>query len=223
MERSHFPDLEDVRKQVEFDRQMSMARVHRMRGDYVQAAEAIRLALRVKPEDADAQEFAADILAARGELEKAGEVYKALHEADPARASAEEKFARVTLQIAEGKRQQFLLRDMAENPDKYRKPTHAPSPLIAALVSTVPGLGQIYCGQFVKGAGFFLGIMCAWLFLGLMGFDWKMAVNDPQQFVHQIDPFSVVLLCLAIALHTYAFVDAPVYANKLKEKEKGLS
>ena len=201
---------------------MSMARVQRMRGDYVQAAEAVRLALHVKPEDAEAREFAADILAARGELEKAGEVYKALHEADPAWVSAEQKYARVTLQIAEGKRQQFLLRDMAENPDKYRKPTHAPSPLIAALVSTIPGFGQIYCGQFVKGAGFFLGITCAWLFLGLMGFDWKMAINDPQQFIKNIDVFSIILLCIATALHAYAFVDAPVYANKLKEKEKGL-
>ena len=200
---------------------MSMAHVHRMRGDYAQAAEAIRLALHVKPEDADAREFAADILAARGQLEQAGEIYKALHEADPARASAEEKFARITIQLAEGKRQQSLLRDMAENPDKYRKHTHLPNPLIAAVASIVPGFGQIYCGQFVKGAAFFVGVTCAWLFLGLMGFDWKLAVNAPQQFVRQIDPFSIVLLCIATTLHVYAFVDAPVYANKLKEKEKG--
>jgi hypothetical protein len=59
------------------------------------------------------------------------------------------------------------------------------------------------------------------LFLGLMGFDWKLALQDPQQFVRNIDPFSIILLCLASTLHVYAIVDAPVYANKLKDKERG--
>ena len=158
-------NADDVRKQAEYERLMHLAHVNRMRGDYAQAAVQIKQALELRPDDLDAREFAADILFARGELEKAAEHYKAIHEADPSRASAEEKFAKATLQIAEGKRQKDLLRMMIEDPTAFRSQYQPPPrrPVVAAILSGIPGLGHVYCGQLVKGIVIFAGSALCWL------------------------------------------------------------
>lgn len=202
---------------------MSLARVNRMRGDYARAAEAIRLALKVRPDDPDATEFAADILAARGETEKALKIYKTLHEADPSRASAEEKFAKLTIQIAEGKRQQMLLRDMAENPKKYHSLSAPRNPVVAAIISSAPGFGQIYCGQFVRGVVFFLTVMVSWFFFYLLrpNVSFYPADQRLEMFFRDVSPLALMFALIAFSLHVYAFVDAPVLANKLREQALG--
>ena len=129
-------DLDDLRKQAEFDRFMSAARVERMRGDYHRAAASVQQALRIRPEDADAREFAADVIAALGQPEKAAEVYKELFHDDPSRIGAEEKYAKATLQIAEGKRQRELLTHISDHPAKFAPPPR--NPLIAAVLSSLP-------------------------------------------------------------------------------------
>lgn len=214
-------NLEDARKKAEFDKQMSAARVYRMRGDYAQAAEAVRQALHIIPDDLDATEFAADIVAARGDLEKAADIYKSIFEADKSRTSAEQKFARITVQIAEGVRQQELLKDMAENPAKYRHMTGSRNPLVAAIISAAPGFGQIYCGQFIKGVIVFSSVMILWFFFYLMRPD--VGIYPPPQriaaFFQNLHPVAVFFAAAAVSIHMYAFVDAPVTANKLKAKE----
>ncbi|MCX6344258.1 MAG: tetratricopeptide repeat protein [Armatimonadetes bacterium] len=221
MERPTSTNLDDVRKQAEFDRHMSFARVNRMRGDYGQAAESVRLALQVKPDDAEALEFAADILAARGELQKASEIYKSLFEANPARTSAEQKFARLTIQIAEGARQQGLLKEMAENPAKSQAARGARSPLYAALLSSAPGFGQIYCGQFVKGVVICITVLVSWFFFRLLAPDVSFYAPDARlgMFAKNMSPMALVFALIAFFVHLYAIVDAPVYAYKLKENE----
>ncbi len=154
-------DLNDLKKQVEFERLTTAAYVYRKRGDYESAAQAINQALQINPSDLEAQEFAADILLARGKLEEAASAYKSIFEADRSRASAEEKYAKAIVLIAEGRRQQELLKEMLENPAKFRKP--ARSPVVAALLSIAPGFGHIYCGQLYKGIALFLGVMLSWL------------------------------------------------------------
>ena len=49
------------------------------------------------------------MLFANGKIEEAAREYKSIFTEDPTRVSAEEKFAKATLQIAEGVRQQNLL------------------------------------------------------------------------------------------------------------------
>lgn len=213
-------NMDDVRKQAEFDRQMGLARANRMRGDYAHAAECVRLALQVKPEDPEALEFAADVLAARGELEKARDLYKNLYGADPSRTSAEAKYARVTLQIAEGVRQQDLLREMAENPGKFQASRPTPSPLYAAMVSTAPGFGQIYNGQFMKGVIICVSVIICWFFfyLACPKVDFYPANQRLTMFFKDMSPMAIIFSLIGTFIHLYAFVDAPVYANKLKEK-----
>jgi tetratricopeptide (TPR) repeat protein len=214
-------DLSDVRKQAEYDRLMSNARVSRMRGDYSQAAESVRQALQISPEDTDAREFAADILAARGQMEKAAEIYQDIYTNDPARASAEEKFAKITLQIAEGVRQQNLLQQMMDNPEKFRNEPKR-NPLFAALASAAPGFGQIYNGQFIKGIVIFTVVAICWLLCYILRPDVSFYPVGQRawMFVKNQSPLAVIFACFATALQVYAFVDAPVYANKMNEQEQ---
>lgn len=211
-------EMDDIRVRDEFDRLITAAHVHRRRGDYAEADQAVKQALNLCPTNIDAREFAADILFARGQLEEALEAYKSICAEDPSRASAEEKYAKVILQISEGKRQRELLQDMLENPDKYRKP--ARSPIIAAILSAAPGFGQIYNGEFVKGAIFFTATMISWFFFYLLrpdvsGYRPEQRANE---FMQNLSPLAVIFALAAVFLHVYAFVDAPVFAGKQKEK-----
>ena len=218
-------DIEDVRKQAEFERLFRAAHVSRTRGDYEQAHELIRRALEIRPSDSEAREFAADLLFARGELEKAAEEYKSIFEADPSRTSAEEKFAKATLQIAEGKRQKELLRLMVEDPEAFRSTYELPprSPVLAALLSGIPGLGHIYCGQTVKGIVLFLITTLSWLLFFALRPN-VGGLGDPiVRFVHNLDAFAVIFLCAAVFTHMYAFVDAAVTAERVSKGLRDLA
>jgi tetratricopeptide (TPR) repeat protein len=217
--------IEDAKRQAEFDRLFRAAHVSRTRGDYEQAERLIGQALDLRPGDSEAREFAADLLFARGELEKAAEEYKSIYDADPSRTSAEEKFAKATVQIAEGKRQKDLLRLMIEDPGAFRSTYELPprSPLLAALLSGIPGLGHVYCGQTVKGIVLFLAVSFSWLlFFALRpnvgGF------GDPiARFVHNLNAAAVIFLCLAVFTHMYAFADAAVTAERVSKGLKDLA
>ena len=212
-------NLDDVRKQAEFERLITAARVHRMRGDYTMAEQTIRQSLEINPADIGALEFAADMLFARGELEKAADEYKRLFEQNKSRTSLEAKYAKATLQIAEGKRQKDLLQDLLDNPSKYRAP--ARSPLVAAIISTAPGFGQIYCGQLVRGIVLFMATMMSWLLCYAL--TPKVADLRMQDrltfFTRNMDPWAILFACAAIAIHVYAFVDATVLAGKSRESK----
>ncbi|MHB9035178.1 MAG: tetratricopeptide repeat protein [Armatimonadota bacterium] len=212
-------DLDEVKKQAEFDRLITAAHVHRRRGDYTEADRAINQALELRPTDLDTREFAADMLFARGKLEPALEAYKAILAEDSSRVSAEQKYARTVLQISEGKRQKELLQDMLDNPAKYRTP--ARSPLVAAILSAAPGFGQIYNGQFVKGAVIFAATMIFWFFFYLLRPD--VSIYRPEDrmmaFAQNLNPLAVVFALVSIFLQVYALVDAPVVAGKQKEKQ----
>ena len=196
---------DELRIQAEFDRHMTAAHVYRNRGDYPGATEEIRKALALKPDDLAAREFAADMVFAHGEVEKAAEHYKSILDVDPSRTSVEEKFAKAILQVAEGKRQQDLLKEMMENPR-----AHSPAPRsggLAAILSIAPGFGHIYCGQYIKGMIIFAAWALAWVlclsFVGLPG--------------HRLTTATVFFGCLATSLHLYAVVDAASAAEKTRK------
>jgi tetratricopeptide (TPR) repeat protein len=220
-------DPDEVRKQAEYERLTRAAHVSRVRGDYAQAALEIKRVLELRPDDLEAREFAADILFARGELEKAAEHYRTISEADPSRASAEEKFAKATLQIAEVKRQKDLLRQMIEDPTAFRSQYQPPprSPIAAAVLSGIPGLGHVYCGQVVKGIVIFAGAALSWLFF--FALRPNVSYVPPNQriemFLKNLDPLTIVFLCAAVAIQMYAFVDAAVTAEKTGKSPKDLA
>lgn len=223
-------DLDDVRRQSEFDRLLTSAHIHRRRGDYEQAEQCINQALQIKPNDLEAREFAADLLFARGELEQAAQQYKSIYEQDKTRSTTEEKYARTIVQIAEGKRQQELLREMLENPRKFQTPTR--SPVVAAVLSGIPGLGHIYCNQYYKGIGLFLVTVLSWMIFYALsptmpdysGLSDRAAdlINSSSRikyFAENLSVSAILYMCIAIFAHVYTFVDAAVTADKTKPKK----
>jgi tetratricopeptide (TPR) repeat protein len=216
----------DPRKQAEFDRLMNLARINRMRGEYKLAGDSVELALEVIPDDPEAREFAADILYATGKWQEAADAYKAIYEQDPSRTTAEEKYAKVLLQLAEGKRQQDLLKDLLENPQSAQ---HVPdrSPAVAAVLSGIPGFGHVYCGQVVKGVVIMAITALSWLLFFLI----RPHITMPEGYTiaqrasalyGQTDPAAIVFMLIAIGMQVYAIVDAAVTADKLNSRKKGI-
>jgi tetratricopeptide (TPR) repeat protein len=213
---------DDIAKKAEFDRALSAARVFRIQGDYSKAAEMVAKAISADPENPDAYEFAADILYAQGKLEKAAEYYKKLYSPENPRPSAEEKYAKIIVELAEGKRQQQLLKDMLENPSKYRQPSR--NPLIAAVLSLAPGFGQIYNGQLKKGVWIFCASVICWILIYYMQ---PNVANFPPEkraaaFVTGLDPLAIAIIAIGSCISVYAVIDAAISAkNKTKSNELG--
>jgi|YNPNPStandDraft_1061719.scaffolds.fasta_scaffold00004_18 tetratricopeptide (TPR) repeat protein len=207
-------DLDAAREQAEFDKLLTAARVFRNRGDYAKAAELVTKMLEMRPHDLDAREFAADILFARGEWEKAAAAYKAIYSEDPSRTRAEEKYAKATIQFAEGTRQKELLKYVVDHPAEPKVLER--NPLLALLVSLAPGFGQVYCGQFVKGIVLFAATMVFWLLFYVLSPDVSAIPRDVRAtyFVRNLDVSAVVCAVSAVCVHLYALVDAPVQATK---------
>ena len=200
---------DETGKKAEFDRLMTAANVYRRRGDYAHATVSVRQALAILPDDLDAREFAADMIYAHGDVAKASEHYKAILEADPGRASAEEKYAKTVIELAEADRQRELIAEMIENPSK-RPAIAARNPTIAALLSIAPGFGHIYCGQYALGVALFVGWVLAWaLFF--------VTLNPGTESVtRKLTGPAAAFLCLAGAVHLYAIISSAREAEKTK-------
>jgi tetratricopeptide (TPR) repeat protein len=201
-------NLDQAAKRAEFDKLMTAATVHRRRGDYAQATESVRQALVILPDNLDAREFAADMILAHGDVQKASEHYKAILEAEPGRASVEAKYAKAILELAEGDRQRGLVQEMLENPSK--RPSLPPrSSTIAALLSIAPGFGHVYSGQYATGGALFVGWVLAWM-LFLFTLDSSTGVS----VVNRITGPSAAFACLACAIHIYAIVSSAREADR---------
>lgn len=187
---------------------MTAARVYRRRDDYAAATEAVRQALQILPNDLDAREFAADMIYAHGDLQKAIDYYKAILETDPKRASAETKYAKVVLELAEEHRQRELVQQMLENPAKSQ--VMRKNPAVAALLSIAPGFGHIYCGLYAVGIALFCGWMLAWML-----FLWTLEDSVGGHMTSRLTAASTAFGCIAAALHIYALVSAAQHADRI--------
>lgn len=206
-------ELGDATKKAEFDRLMTAATVFRRRGDYGQATLTVKQALQICPEDLAAREFAADMIYAHGDLEKAAEHYKAILEIEPSRTSAEEKYAKAVLEMSEGQRQKELSKLMLENPTKFR-PVQPKNPGLAVLLTIAPGLGHIYCGELARG----LGIFGIWLVSCML---FMFTLDPGASSVQRVTTSSVVFACIAGSIQIYALLSAAQAAEKTKsDKDK---
>lgn len=214
-------DLNGLKEKNEFEKLMTSAHIYRMRGDYLQARRQIRLALDMRPNDLDAREFAADLLFAAGKIEAACEEYKSIYNDDNTRTAAEEKFAKATLQIAEGKRQKDLLKMMADDPVAFKAhqlkySTGKKSVIIAIILSLAPGFGQIYCEKVVRGIILFVSTALSWLiFLAARpDVSYYPTTQRALMFLKEMNPAAILFLSIAVMLQVYALVDAAVLADK---------
>lgn len=202
-------NVDEAKAKAEFDRLMTAATVFRRRGDYGQATQTIKQALQLFPEDIAAREFAADMIYAHGDVEKAAEHYKSILEAEPGRASAEEKYAKSILKLAEAERQKELLKLMVENPGKFH-PIQPKNATIAVILSAAPGLGHIYCGQYAKG----VGIFCGWMIAVLL---FLFSINATAGEAQRVTTSSVVFACVAASIHIYSLLNAAQTADKTRD------
>lgn len=206
-------NIELSKKQSEFDKLMTAATVFRRRGDYAHATEFVSKALEMFPDDLDAREFAADMIYAHGDINRASEHYKAILEIDSTRASVEVKYAKAVLELAEAERQRDLVKGMLENPSKYSF-IPARNPTIAAMLSIAPGFGHIYCGLYSIGVGLLAGWLLTWM-LFFFTLDSAAGVS----VVSKLTAPAAAFLCLAGAIHIYAIVSSAREADKTKRQK----
>jgi TM2 domain-containing membrane protein YozV len=194
----------------------------RAKGDVEAAEKRCRQALAVDPESWEAHELLGDILYQQRRGEEAIEHYRIAHAGNPERPVLEEKVGRASLLIAE----KNLLRLRTEDVLAGRREEAPRRPAVAALLSMlIPGFGQIYNRELIKGAI----ILCFWLLL-LMGAGGSAlsslhgTVASARPGVSAFDPMVVLTVffsrpavwwtMLALAAWVYGIVDAAIQAAK---------
>ena len=163
------PPRRDYAAEEAATRRLTDAQILLRRGQAAEAEQAVQAILAERPADLAALELLGDVQAGRGEWDAAGASYQAA----TGRASAEAKFARLTLRRAEEQRREKLGVAYAASDTALVGRGDAQAGKRGAWWSVLgsavcPGLGQIVGGQYVKGAilaGVFL--LCLFLFAHL--------------------------------------------------------
>jgi tetratricopeptide (TPR) repeat protein len=146
----------------ELDRLLSQAHVFQMRGEVARAAELLEQAAELQPENAHVWELRGDLLMEMHRYEDARDAFAKALDLHPDEPRLEKRHARAVFQIQERKFEREQMELMVTNPELARPQLVGPRrPSLAALLSLlVPGSGQLYNGQYVKG-GIILGLMVA--------------------------------------------------------------
>jgi len=194
----------------------------RARGDLDGAEKRCREALVLATGNPEAHELLGDIFYQRRQGPLAVEYYRLARAANPQRRTLEDKIGRASLLVAEAnitrlRAQDLLAGRAAQTPRR---------PGIAAVLSlVVPGFGQLYNGQHLKGAV----IVCVWLLLvlGAVGSALSSLRGRPTAASAGLSQFEPVALLgvlfstptlwwtlLWMALWIYSIADAALYAAK---------
>jgi hypothetical protein len=161
-----------------------------------------------------------DMLAAEERWEQAAKEYEQAQILDPARASAERKFGEMTLRIADeiamaklgGALGAGSSDSITSGAQGKRNPGFA---MVLSLV--VPGFGQFYNGQFIKGC-ICLGIFVVAMFLVSLTPDIKAlrCLFAPTAGCRGLTISPLTWFCVLAASGAWLFslVDAPIAASK---------
>jgi tetratricopeptide (TPR) repeat protein len=218
-------------REREHNRLMTLANVERMRGDLSKSEKTLQTALLFtegmhERDIAPVHELIGDLKMQRGDLKGARDAYDTAHKLNTERASAERKFAEATLKLAQrdgalAHTEELVKSDTFVNilagagPQKRR---HAG---MAMLFSLFPGFGQLYNGQFMKGA-IIMSITALSSFIIAMTGNWPGMV---EQFIIAFkpgihpkgvpfNPVMWVFVFISVGAWLYSLVDAPFFANK---------
>jgi tetratricopeptide (TPR) repeat protein len=149
------------RAEADLSQLLTQATLLRARGRLDEAIARCREALERDPDSWEAHELMGDLYRQTGKGEEALREYRTALARNPGRGVIEEKIARASLVAAERRRlvesAQALLAGQGERPE-VRKPS------LAALLSLiVPGLGQFYNRDYIKG----VMVLVVWLALAM--------------------------------------------------------
>lgn len=215
-------DLDPKREEAE--RLLRQANLQKMRGQHSEASESLKQAIELNPEHAPSWELLGDMHRQAGDRDAAQEAYKHAHELDPKLVSAERKYAEIVLQIAQEQQQREMWQQAMENPQNdLLVPKRNPG-LAFLLSMCMPGVGQLYNGDFVKG-GIVIGIwLIGWIFI--------FASSEGSAFMSNflrvlfstsgarggLSSFLTLTLVTVSLVHLYAMIDAPfTAANRNKQ------
>lgn len=191
----------EMRQAEQLLREASMLR---RREKYADAIVKCREALALTPKDAPALELLGDLYQGVAQVNTALAAYKRATEADPKRASAERKYGDLLM------RQQ----SWGGGADPEAVPKNG---LVASLISlVVPGAGQIYNGEILKGL-FFLTCTLVSLFI-IFWSPWGL--NGKQKGVST--PLVGTLIFFSI-LYLMAVADANMVARGVKSRRRSRS
>ncbi|HUV05578.1 MAG TPA: hypothetical protein VMX94_10780 [Armatimonadota bacterium] len=204
-------------QELEVERLLASANLHRMRGELMYAEERCREALGVSPEDVAIRETLGDILHERGKLDAALSEYRDAVELAPGSSSLETKLAKVALEIAERERQRAVAQGILESPHGYTRRER--SPVTAVLLAIVPGLGQFYNGDLVKA-------LVIWGVLVLFLASWRLqrpypgSIKHVRELLYYTNPLILVLGVLFVIVYLYGLIDAAITAERLSKAAK---
>ncbi len=217
-------DAGDIARIAEIDKLLSRGNIHRMRGDILEAEDSFRQALAVDESRDDIRELIADMLYARGQLDKAAQDYRSLMEKRPGNVPIETKYAKVVLEIGERNFERQMAEGLIMNPSRFSE--RPQRPVASMLLSiTAPGAGQLYNGEILKGmillGVFFLSIVALalsptdcknmLLYLGAM-------INPHEGILPPVSGIALLFTVLLVIDWIYAMIDAPISADKLRNR-----
>ena len=206
----------DVTIRAERDRLLSDANVARLRRDFAAMEKACRDVIALTGEDGEIVELLGDALYGQGKGAEARDCYQKSAELASGRASAEVKYARLVLELAEAEREIQANLTELEHPGAHTRPSHhaAGSSILSILF---PGLGQLVNGEYIKG-GILLGVFVLCLTL-------IAVLPDSRQLARQLSgsssgagqgiPWTPLLFAtIAIFCYVYSIIDAVTEAAK---------
>lgn len=156
-------DLLDERRQ-EIERLLAEANLLKLRLRFEEAEALCRKILQIDPNCSEAHEILGDIHRSLGRLEEAMSEYKRAIELDPDNVRAQTSLAETSLLLAEQQAEEKRLRELMEK----GPPRAERSPTLAALYSVIPGLGQLYNGDLLKGLVLIALFVASLLSLGFL-------------------------------------------------------
>lgn len=206
-------------KREEIERLLRLAHIHQVRGERSKAKELLQQALELDAENAGVWELLGDYQREAGDWQGAHDAYKKAHELNPSSAPIERKYAEAVLQLTRQQEQYQQWERTLEGKGTGDTIALPRNPGLAFLLSLLmPGVGQLYNGQFVKG-GVILGIMVLGviIFLATPGgsdfiFNLLAYLVNPARARGGMSGLQLLAALMMFLAWVYAFIDAPLSA-----------
>lgn len=206
-------------KRDEIERLLRTAHIHQVRGEREKAKALLQQALELDAEDASVWEVLGDYRREAEDWQGAHDAYKKAHELAPQNATIERKYAEAVLQLTR-QQEQYQQWERALEGKGTGDGTLLPrNPALAFLLSLLmPGVGQIYNGQVVKG-GIILGIVLVCLVVFMLSpggsdfiYNLLAYLVNPARVRGTMSGTQLVTGLVMFIAWVYAFIDAPLSA-----------
>lgn len=210
-------ELDPHRDEVE--RLLRQAHLEWMRGQKDQARATLQQALELMPDNPEIWELLGDYRRDAGDWKGAHSAYQKAHELAPENALIERKFAEAVLMLTRQQDQYLQWERALEGKDFGDESLSPRNPGLAFLLSMLmPGVGQLYNGQWLKG-GFLVGLwVLGWIAFMLSPGGGDFVYNllaylvNPSRVRGSISGFQLLVGLMLFLVWVYSLIDAPLSA-----------